>query len=58
MISVSACGNSVVESSSGLCDGTRQLRKLHARALYESTDQRAQATGEPLLTAFKVGCGE
>ena len=55
-ISLSACA--ALPSETAICDGTKELRRVHAGGLIQDGGPVSQATGERLLTAMQAGCAE
>ncbi|WP_157115633.1 hypothetical protein [Ketogulonicigenium robustum] len=55
MMLVSGCASAV--SQGAICDGTRQARADHARALAEDGGDLSVVTGARLIGLIDAGCG-
>jgi hypothetical protein len=53
---VSGCLGATSEAA--LCDGTRNARDAHAKALLEDAGPRSLTTGARLIKLLDTGCGD
>jgi hypothetical protein len=56
LLLATGCSTTLTVSTDALCDGTRETRAAHARALVSDGGDQSVVTGQALLAQMQAAC--